>query len=106
MQLAVSNEDGRIKSVGPNDYKGKLNHPFTAHPKVCPFTGEMLFFGYRLDKAPYINYSVVSKTGELVSTIDVGVTRPIMMHDFAITKSYSCFFDLPLIFKPQVSPMQ
>lgn len=104
MQLSVSEEDGQIQSIGPNNYEGKLDHPFTAHPKVCPFTGELLFFGYRIDKAPYCCYSVVSKDGELQSTIDVGITRPIMMHDFAITRSFSCFFDLPLIFKPQVSP--
>ena len=53
------------------------------------FSGELVFFGYRLDRKPFAEYSVVSPKGELVLNLDVGMKKPSMMHDFAITKSYS-----------------
>lgn len=33
--------------------RGKVRHAFTAHPKVDPETGEMFYFGYDVEKAPY-----------------------------------------------------
>src|SRR4030095_3990051 len=35
-----------LATVGAYRYGGNLKHQFTAHPKVDPDTGEMLFFGY------------------------------------------------------------
>src|SRR6185295_5130109 len=39
-----------LMPVGPTDgyetYGDKLCGPFTAHPKIDPVTGEMIFFGY------------------------------------------------------------
>jgi carotenoid cleavage dioxygenase-like enzyme len=37
---------GVISSLGLFSYGGKLKHQFTAHPKIDPKTGEMLFFHY------------------------------------------------------------
>ena len=42
-----------------------------------------------------------TETGRLKFPI-VGVKRPIMMHDFAITKNYAVFLDFPLLFKPEL----
>ena len=97
MELFVSEADSQIETIGAHDYGGKLRHPFTAHPRVCPFTGEMMCFGYRLDRKPYISYSVISRDGELISTMDLGIRRPVMMHDFVITRNYSIFFHCPLV---------
>ena len=94
-------EGGAVETLGAFDLGGKLQHPFTAHPKVCPVTGEMMFFGYRVDAKPYCSYSVVDAAGALVRTVDVGLARPIMMHDFAITTRHSVFMDLPLLFTPK-----
>mgnify|MGYP001360269835 CR=1 FL=1 len=33
-----------LETVGPWDFDGKLNTSMTAHPKICPETGEMMFF--------------------------------------------------------------
>ena len=38
-----------LKTVGEFDFKGKLKHNFTAHPKIDPRNGEMIFFGYELN---------------------------------------------------------
>jgi len=32
--------DGLIQTLGRVTYGGKMNHPFTAHPKIDPKTGE------------------------------------------------------------------
>ncbi|REJ74011.1 MAG: 9-cis-epoxycarotenoid dioxygenase [Acidobacteria bacterium] len=89
-----------LRTVGEHDFAGRLSHAFTAHPKVCPQTGEMVFFGYSVMGAPYLNYSVVSEGGELASTEPIDLARPVMMHDFAVTATHTIFMDLPLVFDP------
>jgi carotenoid cleavage dioxygenase len=87
-----------LDTVGPYTFGGKLKHPFTAHPKVDPGTGEMLCFGYQPAIKPYVHYSVVNAKGEIVRTVPIDVPRSIMMHDFAVTPNYSVFMDLPETF--------
>ena len=33
-----------LDSIGSHDYKGKLNTAMTAHPKLDPVNGELVFF--------------------------------------------------------------
>eukprot|EP01100_Stratorugosa_tubuloviscum_P015838 TRINITY_DN953_c0_g7_i1.p1 TRINITY_DN953_c0_g7~~TRINITY_DN953_c0_g7_i1.p1 ORF type:complete len:526 (-),score=231.30 TRINITY_DN953_c0_g7_i1:40-1617(-) len=95
-------QDGQFETIGMNSYGGRLKHPFTAHPKVDAETGEMLFFGYQVDRKPYCTFSAIDKNGNLVKTIEINeIEDPIMMHDFAITQNFCIFMDLPLIFKKQ-----
>ena len=35
-------EDGDLQTIGLLDYEKRLKHSFTAHPKVDPFTGNVL----------------------------------------------------------------
>ncbi|CAB1111476.1 unnamed protein product [Ectocarpus sp. CCAP 1310/34] len=52
---------------------------------------------------PYVTYYVLDKSGKLERQFPiVDVKRPIMMHDFAITKNYAVFLDFPLLFKPEL----
>ncbi len=88
----------KLDTVGPYQYGGKLKHPFTAHPKVDPRTGEMFLFGYNLVFKPYLQYSVVNAKGELVHSQPIDLDVPVMMHDFAITEQYAIFMDLPEVF--------
>ena len=48
-----------LSTVGPVDFGGRLRTPLTAHPKLDPVTGEMLFFGYDLFGPPYLRYHVI-----------------------------------------------
>jgi len=86
-----------LETVGPFDYQGLLRAPVTAHPKVDPATGEMVFFGYQV-MPPAVVYSVASPAGELVHTAEIELRAPVMMHDFAITERFTVFLEMPLAF--------
>ena len=86
-----------LDTVGRCTFKKQLKHAFTAHPKVDPQTGEMMFFGYQPVK-PYLRYSVLNAKGQLTHTTPIGLPRPVMMHDFVITNKHSVFLDLPVVF--------
>ncbi len=90
----------QLETIGEYTYNGKLVSPFTAHPKVDPVTGEMIFFGYSFTP-PYLQYSVVSAEGELLRTVPIDIPQAVMMHDFAITEHYTIFMDLPLTFSAE-----
>ncbi len=84
-----------LETLGTTDFKGKLTHPFTAHPKVDQQTGEMMVFGYSF-APPFVSYSVINSDGELVHTTPVTIPKPVFMHDFAVTGKYSLFLDFPI----------
>jgi len=86
-----------LETVGPYDYHGKLESAMTAHPKLCPITGELHFFGYGFFE-PYLTYNRVSAAGELVQSEPIEVTGSTMMHDFSITENHVIFMDLPVVF--------
>ena len=85
-----------LETVGSYDFDGKLERNMTAHPKICPKTGEMLFFGYGV-MPPFLTYNRVSATGELVQSEVIDVKAATMVHDFAITENYAIFLDLPML---------
>ena len=86
-----------LETVGPWDFDGRLETAMTAHPKVCPTTGEMHFFGYGY-QPPYLTYHVVDVAGRLVTSREVEVPGPTMMHDFNLTERFVVFMDLPIVF--------
>ena len=86
-----------LDTVGPYDFGGKLTTAMTAHPKTCPTTGELHFFGYGVE-APYLTYHRADASGELVISRPVDVPGPTMMHDFNLTDSHVVFMDLPIVF--------
>ncbi|GAA3810932.1 carotenoid oxygenase family protein [Sphaerisporangium flaviroseum] len=86
-----------LATIGAFTFDGALRTPMTAHPKTCPITGELLFFGYRL-RPPYLTYYRASPQGEVLQTQVVDVPRATMMHDFAVTANYAIFMDLPVVF--------
>ncbi|XP_059311575.1 carotenoid 9,10(9',10')-cleavage dioxygenase 1-like isoform X1 [Lycium ferocissimum] len=93
-------EDGDLQTLGMLDYDKRLQHSFTAHPKVDPVTGEMFTFGYA-QTPPYATYRVISKDGIMEDPVPITIPAAVMMHDFAITENYAIMMDLPLYFKPK-----
>ena len=86
-----------LDTIGCDDFGGRLTTAFTAHPKLCPETGELHFFGYGV-VPPYLTYHVLDATGTLVHSAPITVAKPTMMHDFMITREHAIFMDLPVVF--------
>ena len=86
-----------LDTLGVRDFAGRLQSAFTAHPKPCPKTGELHFFGYGFFP-PFVTYHVLDAKGELVRSLEIPVPGPTMMHDFAITERHVIFMDLPVVF--------
>ncbi len=91
-----------IDTLGPWDFDGKLTTAMTAHPKVCPVTGELLMFGYGF-LPPYLTYHRVDASGRLVQSEEISVTGPTMIHDFAISRNHAIFMDLPAVFDMELA---
>jgi carotenoid cleavage dioxygenase-like enzyme len=88
-----------LDTLGPFDFEGRLERPMTAHPKLCPRSGEMHFFGYHF-APPFLSYHRVDAAGRLVQSEAIEVPGPTMIHDFAITEHHVVFMDLPIVFSP------
>ncbi len=87
-----------LETVGCYDFDGKLNDAMTAHPKICPTTGELHFFGYGNLFQPHVSYHRADADGELTINRPVEVPALTMMHDFAMTSKHVVFMDLPIVF--------
>src|SRR5262245_15217907 len=86
-----------LDTKGCHDFDGRLTTAMTAHPKTCPVTGELHFFGYGFFP-PFLTYHRADRTGRLVQTEVIEVPGPTMIHDFAITDRHVVFMDLPVVF--------
>lgn len=98
MEAALPTElTDELATIGEYDFAGALAGSMTAHPKVDPTTGELVFFGYS-PMPPYLRLHVVAPDGRLVRSEDIDLPAPVMMHDFVITPRHVVFFDLPAVF--------
>lgn len=86
-----------LGTSGVCDFDGRLSSAMTAHPKICPRTGELHFFGYGF-LPPFLTYHRVDAGGRLVQSEVIEVPGPTMMHDFAVTDRHVVFMDLPIVF--------
>ena len=87
-----------LESVGPYTYGGKLEGPVTAHPKIDPETGEMLFFGYNADGliSEHLSFHVADKKGKLIRSERFKAPYAAMVHDFMVTREHVIFPIMPL----------
>ncbi len=70
----------------------------TAHPKVDPETGEMVWFAYFAGSLPYsnlIDYGVTDKTGKVTRRDRFAAPYASMIHDFMVTRNYVMFPVMP-----------
>ncbi|ADI10529.1 carotenoid oxygenase [Streptomyces bingchenggensis BCW-1] len=92
-----------LDTQGPYDFGGTLHTAMTAHPKTCPTTGELHFFGYGMLESTHLTYHRADATGELVISRPIEVPGPTMLHDFALTAEHIVFMDLPVVFDPELA---
>jgi carotenoid cleavage dioxygenase len=81
-------------------FDGELprHQPFTAHPKVCPVTGNIVAFGYeaRGFGSDVVAVFEIDKAGKKVWDADIQVPYVGLLHDFAVTENHIMFFVIPL----------
>ncbi len=92
-----------LETVGCYDFDGKLDDAMTAHPKICPTTGELHFFGYGNIFQPHVTYHRADADGVLTVNRPVEVPALTMMHDFAMTSGHVIFMDLPIVFNLDIA---
>jgi carotenoid cleavage dioxygenase len=87
-----------LDSIGSWNFRGKLHTAMTAHPKVDPQTGEMVFFAY-MATGPFSADLAVHKVnpeGVLTETIILPTPYSSMVHDFVITENYIVIPVMPI----------
>lgn len=86
-----------LATKGIQSFGGKLTDKMTAHPKIDPETGQLLFFGasdFRKKEAA-VTYGEISPDGEMTKLVSVPVPEHTLMHDFATTRNYALFGIFP-----------
>jgi carotenoid cleavage dioxygenase len=88
-----------LETCGIEKYGGKLGRGMSAHPKVDPATGELMFIDYA-PVPPFLVYGVVSRAGTLEHLEPIELPGPRLQHDIAITPRFTVLMDLPMYFDP------
>lgn len=78
----------------------KESKGFTAHPKACPVTGELMWFNYGSPAG--LTYGVWDRDGRPVHETVVQLPHNVMVHDIAVTRHYTVILDCPLILTPNL----
>jgi carotenoid cleavage dioxygenase len=96
--LPTEIERDTLTTRGYCNYHGAIAGPFTAHPKIDPATGELVFFGYGAAGpfTPTLSFGSVGADG-LVKRFDrFEAPYASMVHDFIVTENHLLFPILPL----------
>lgn len=91
-----------LETLGPDTFGGKWHKGVSAHSKVDERTGEMLFFNYSFNTAPYMEYGVVSRDGDMICATEIDLPGPRLPHDCWFTENYTILHDLPLFWDPEI----
>ena len=91
-----------LETVGKELF-GKNHKPgISAHPKVDPRTGEMMFMAFGM-RAPFLSHGVIDAKGELVKFVPIeSVPGPRYQHDIAITDRFTILMDMPMYADPEM----
>lgn len=93
-----------LETVGPYDFGGALEGSMTAHPRLCPQSGELLFFSCGPTR-PHLTYYRADAAGRVTHRAPIDIPAMTLMHDFAISERYVIFYVLPVLVGDFRSPV-
>jgi carotenoid cleavage dioxygenase len=88
-----------LETIGEYTWDGNLtSQTATAHPKIDPRDGSLVFFGYmaRGETTPDIAYYEADATGRIVHEAWFTAPYASMVHDWAVTENFVIFPIIPL----------
>jgi carotenoid cleavage dioxygenase-like enzyme len=88
-----------LDTVGEWTWSGDLSsQTATAHPKIDPHSGDLVFFGYAAkgETTPDIAYYEADASGRIVHEAWFEAPYPSMIHDWAVTEHFVVFPIIPL----------
>ena len=96
--LPTEIEPGTLETLGYCNYNGSIAGPFTAHPKIDPVTGEMMFFGYNAagPLTPALSFGAINASGVVTRFDRFEAPYASMVHDFIVTENHLLFPVLPI----------
>ena len=89
-----------LETIGVDDFRGAYQGNISAHSKVDPATGELVFFDYALYE-PLMRVGTVSADGALQRLQTIDLPGPRLPHDMGLTENYAILHDLPVVFTEQ-----
>ncbi|NNM12105.1 MAG: dioxygenase [Pseudomonadales bacterium] len=83
-----------LSTTGREDLSGQLRRAMSAHSKVDPANGELVFFDY-FDTPPYMRYGIADSQGNVIHDQAIKLPGPRLPHDIGVTPNYVVLHDLP-----------
>ena len=91
-----------LDTLGPDpEWARKVPHGLSAHYKVDPATGDMMFFNYQ-EEWPHMHYGVIDRNNRLVHYTPIELPGARWPHDLGITRHYSILHDTSMFFDPEL----
>ncbi len=96
--LPTEIEPGTLATRGYCNFGGRIAGAVTAHPKIDPLTGEMVFFGYNASGpfTPTLSYGAIDASGKVTRFGRLNAPYASMVHDFIVTEHHMLFPVLPI----------
>ena len=89
------------ETLGAEDFGGRLRGRLSAHSKVDPHSGELIFFDYG-NEPPYMTYGVADAQGQLMREVPIDLPGPRSPHDIGVSENFSILHDLPMFQDPEI----
>jgi carotenoid cleavage dioxygenase len=85
-----------LETIGPWTFNGALDRPMTAHPKIDPVTGDLLFYSYVFGASRELVFYRANNQGTIIEKRVIPTPYISMIHDFAMTENFVIFPVFPL----------
>jgi len=95
--LPYAMDPENLRTLGPHDFHGSIDVLCTAHYKLDPATGDMLFFAALGPQVTW--YRTDATTGRITDSHRIETGLPLMIHDFAVSEHYAVFLVTPTMLR-------